>query len=124
MQVEAALRSLAAYTALGVEAIAVILIAYGALEAFLQAFAHVLRGRSPAGWRKELFVRFGVWLLLGLQFALAADIVRSVISPTWNDIGQLAAIALIRTFLNHFLEKDLDEVGAVTARESAVRGGT
>jgi len=54
-------------------------------------------------------VRFGIWLLLGLQFALAADIVRSVISPSWNDIGQLAAIALIRTFLNYFLERDLAE---------------
>ena len=52
-------------------------------------------------------VRFGIWLLLGLQFALAADIVRSAIAPTWNDIGQLAAIAAIRTFLNYFLERDL-----------------
>jgi uncharacterized membrane protein len=109
------LRGLAAYTALGVEAIAVVLIAYGVLE----AFAHVLSGKPPAGWRKGLFVRFGVWLLLGLQFALAADIVRSVISPTWNDIGQLAAIALIRTFLNHFLEKYLDEVGTAAARTNA-----
>ena len=56
--------------------------------------------------------RFIAWLLLGLQFALAADIVRSVISPTWNDIGQLATVAVIRTFLNHFLEKDLDEFSA------------
>ena len=38
---------------------------------------------------------------------LAADIVRSAIAPTWNDIGQLAAIAAIRTFLNYFLERDL-----------------
>ncbi|HUJ48201.1 MAG TPA: DUF1622 domain-containing protein, partial [Rhizomicrobium sp.] len=65
-------------------------------------------GTTPAGWRTELFVQFGVWLLLGLQFALAADIVRSVIAPTWNDIGQLAAIAAIRTFLNYFLERDIE----------------
>ena len=73
----------------------------------------MVRGSTPAGWRKGIFVRLGVWLLLGLQFALAADIVRSVISPTWN--GQLAAIAVIRTFLNHFLEKDLDEFEPRTA---------
>ena len=36
---------------------------------------------------------------------IAADIVRSVISPTWQDIGQLGAIAVIRTFLNFFLER-------------------
>jgi uncharacterized membrane protein len=34
---------------------------------------------------------------------------RTVIAPTWNDIGQLAAIAVVRTFLNHFLERDLEE---------------
>jgi Protein of unknown function (DUF1622) len=37
-------------------------------------------------------------LLLGLEFELAADIIASVISPTWQDIGQLGAIAVIRTF--------------------------
>jgi hypothetical protein len=51
----------------------------------------------------------GMWLLLGLEFELAADIVRSVISPTWIDIGQLAAVAVIRTFLNYFLEMDLEK---------------
>jgi uncharacterized membrane protein len=54
-------------------------------------------------------MRFGVWLLLGLEFELAADIIRSAISPTWRDIGQLAAIGFIRTFLNYFLERDLDK---------------
>jgi uncharacterized membrane protein len=49
-----------------------------------------------------------MWLLLALEFALAADIIRSAISPSWGDIGQLAAIAAIRTFLNYFLEKDLE----------------
>lgn len=54
-------------------------------------------------------VRFGVWLLLGLEFELAADIVRSAISPSWTEIGQLGAIALIRTFLNYFLERDVEQ---------------
>ena len=46
--------------------------------------------------------------LLGLEFELAADIIGSVVSPTWRDIGELAAIAVIRTFLNYFLERDLE----------------
>jgi len=50
-----------------------------------------------------------VWLLIGLEFELAADIIRSVVSPTWQDIGELGAIAVIRTFLNYFLEKDLGQ---------------
>ena len=106
---EAVLREFAAMVALLVEGVAVLLIAYGAAEAFVNSARHFFRRPHDAGWRKALFVRFGIWLLLGLQFALGADIVRSVISPSWNDIGQLAAIALIRTFLNYFLERDLSD---------------
>ena len=106
---EAILREFSAVVALLVEGVAVLLIAYGAAEAFANSGRHFFRPTHDAGWRKALFVRFGIWLLLGLQFALAADIVRSVISPSWHDIGQLAAIAAIRTFLNYFLERDLAE---------------
>ena len=49
------------------------------------------------------------WLVAGLTFQLASDIVRSAIAPTWNDIGQLGAIAVIRTFLTYFLDRDLAE---------------
>ncbi|HKD47702.1 MAG TPA: DUF1622 domain-containing protein [Rhizomicrobium sp.] len=104
------LRQLAGSIARAIEVVAIILIGYGAGEAFAGVLPHLLRHVVEAGWRKALFVRFGTWLILGLQFALAADIVRSVISPTWTDIGQLAAIAAIRTFLNYFLERDLEEM--------------
>jgi uncharacterized membrane protein len=107
---EELLQTLSTYTAYGVEAIAVIFIAFGAVQAAFLAIGEVVGlFPHPHDWRKDLFVRFGRWLLFGLQFSLAADIVRSVIAPTWNDIGQLAAIAVIRTFLNHFLEKELAE---------------
>ena len=101
-------KQIAAAIATGVEAGAALIIAYGAIEALAGAALAVTRGRSKSGLRKEVWLRFGVWLLLGLEFELAADIVRSAIAPTWTDIGQLAAIGVIRTFLNHFLEKDLD----------------
>ena len=107
---EAILKEMALDTALVVEAIAVMFVAYGAIEAVFYAIGPLV-GVLPreAGWRKDTFVRFGMWLLLGLQFALGADIVRTIISPTWNDLGQLAAIAAIRTFLNYFLERDMAE---------------
>ena len=59
--------------------------------------------------QKEIWVRFAMWLLLALEFELAADIIRSAIAPTWQDIGQLGAIAVIRTLLNFFLEKDIEK---------------
>jgi uncharacterized membrane protein len=70
-------KEVASKIVLGVEVVAVLIVAYGASEAFGTPKTH---GR-------------------GLEFELAADIVRSVISPTWFEIGQLAAIAVIRTFL-------------------------
>ena len=56
-------------------------------------------------------MRFATWLMLGLELELAADIIRSVVAPTWQDIGKLAAIAAIRTLLNYFLGRDVAELG-------------
>ena len=47
--------------------------------------------------------------LLALEFALAADLVRTAVAPTWDDISKLAVIATIRTMLNYFLAKDIAE---------------
>jgi len=108
--VEHIVKAVADATTLALEATTILFIAYGALEAFGGVANHMMRGHAMAGWRNQLFSRFGVWLLLALQFALAADIVRSVIVPTWTEIGQLGVIAVIRTFLSYFLERDMREV--------------
>ena len=100
--------------ALAVEALAVIFIAIGAGEAVWILLTHRREGR-----RKTVWLRFGVWLLLSLEFELGADIVRTAISPTWNQIGQLGAIAVIRTFLNHFLEEDLENYQEAGDRDRA-----
>ena len=94
------------YVALCVEAVAAAVISYGMIEA-LVGLAPLLVGRSLVGRRRMIRMRFGGWLLLGLEFELAADIVRTAIAPSWNDIGQLASIAVIRTALNYFLEADI-----------------
>jgi len=102
-------KEIASRIALGVEAIAALIIACGAVE----AVAGLLRSRrdSPFSVKKSVWQHFGLWLILGLEFMLAADIVRTAISPTWNEIGQLASIAVIRTFLNYFLERDVERYG-------------
>lgn len=105
---EAAFKQFAAYIATGVEAAAAILIVVGAAQAFYDMFHRLFTGQLVDGTRRQVLVQFGTWLLLGLEFELAADIVRTAISPSWNDIGQLAAIATIRTVLNYFLEKDIE----------------
>jgi uncharacterized membrane protein len=76
------------YIALGVEAVAAAVIAYGTIEA-LVGLAPLLVGKGSIGERRQVRMRFGVWLLLGLEFELAADIIRTAIAPSWTDIGQL-----------------------------------
>jgi len=52
---------------------------------------------------------FGGWLVVALEFQLAADIVGTIVSPTTAHLIELGAIALIRTFLNYFLNNELRE---------------
>ena len=105
-------KSYASYVALFVEVIAAIVITVGAAQAVIGLLSPAGRDPTkPFRRKKMVWLGFGVWLLLGLEFELAADIVRSAISPSWTQIGQLGAIALIRTFLNYFLEKDVERYG-------------
>ena len=99
-----------------IEAAAVLVITFGSLEALFKLLLVMARPSTSHGMRKAIWRRFGVWLLLGLEFALAADIITSVISPTWQDIGELGAIAVIRTFLNYFLEHDLENAESAAER--------
>ncbi|MET0167007.1 MAG: DUF1622 domain-containing protein, partial [Vicinamibacterales bacterium] len=94
------------------EAAAVIVVTFGSLEAFLKLLWIGVTPSATHGERKAVWRRFGLWLLLGLEFELAADIIGSVVSPTWQEVGKLGAIAVIRTFLNYFLEQDLDSAEA------------
>jgi|SRR5215467_10374839 len=106
---ETIFKTLAGYVALGVEAAAVFLIVIGAVEALLQVLTPEFRRQRSPGIRRTAWIGFAGWLVLGLEFELAADVIRTAISPTWSDIGQLGAIATIRTVLNYFLEKDVKE---------------
>ena len=66
---------------------------------------------------REIWLKFATWILLGLEFALAADLLRTAVAPTWEDIAKLAVIAAIRTMLNYFLAKDIAAFDA--ARQSS-----
>ena len=99
---------LARHIALALEVSAVLIVAYGAIAAVVQGVRTRPGPRVFTGRRKAAFVQLGAWLVLGLEFELAADVVRTAIAPTWAELGQLAAVAVIRTFLNYFLEKDLE----------------
>ena len=95
-----------------IEGMAVLIVAFGSVDAFGRLMWVIVSPGVTHGERKAIWRRYGMWLLLGLEFELAADIIGSVLSPSWQELGQLGAIAVIRTFLNYFLEKDLESADA------------
>jgi uncharacterized membrane protein len=109
VSVEELFNGFAATIALAIEAVAVLVIAFGAAEATVRLVGRLLRRSNVTGQRRDVWLKFAVWLILGLEFELAADVIRTVIAPTWVELAQLGAIAVIRTFLNYFLEQDLDK---------------
>jgi uncharacterized membrane protein len=99
-------------TNLAVDAIdwlALVLIVVGAIEAFVLGL-WTMFSSSEGHHEREVWLRLGRWLVAGLTFQLAADVLETAITTSWDEVARLAAIAAIRTFLNYFLERDLGEI--------------
>ena len=60
------------------------------------------------------------YLALALEFQLGADILSTAIAPGWDQIGRLGAIAVIRTGLNYFLSREMQEAQTVSASEERI----
>ncbi|KHJ55211.1 membrane protein [Aureimonas altamirensis] len=92
-----------------IDMIAVLIIVVGTVEAFFRGLGALLS--SSSGYeRRDIWLRYARWLVVGLTFQLAADIVETSITTSWESIGRLAVIAVIRTFLNYFLERDISDI--------------
>ena len=87
-----------------IEAIAAILVAIGTFRALLSYGKSILKELAPS---VSVRLALGKTLAIALEFLLGADILRTAVSPSWEDIGKLASIAALRTLLNYFLEKEL-----------------
>ena len=97
------------YAIVFIDAFALLVIVLGTLEAFVNGLRMMLSSVS-SHVKRDVWLRYARWLVVGLTFQLAADIIETSISTSWEAIGRLAAIAVIRTFLNYFLERDLAEL--------------
>jgi uncharacterized membrane protein len=106
-QVEHWISSGVEWLRLAVESVGALIIAIGVLAALAILLRALLRreGGSLAAARLAL----ARYLALALEFQLAADILSTAIAPTWERIGQLGAIAVIRTLLNYFLRLEMRE---------------
>ncbi len=100
----------ASYAALLIEGIVVLILTLASLQALYRSIIRGAHGLRSGGARAEIWLDFSAWIVLALTFALAADIIRSAIAPSWDSIGKLGAIAAIRTVLNLFLMRDLEMI--------------
>lgn len=92
---------------IGVEAMGVFAIGLGALIATYQFFFTIVVNRS-ANFTHARFT-MARYLAVALEFQLGADILSTAVAPSWDQIGKLAAIAVIRTGLNFFLAREMKE---------------
>ena len=113
---EETIKAFTLWLAVGTEAAAALIIGLATIEAVLSALllfvpgaASRIVGEGPQAAKEQVRLKLGRWLAVALEFELGADILRTAVAPTWSEIGQLAAIATIRTILNYFLQQEIDK---------------
>lgn len=105
--VEETVVNLVLWLKLFVEATGAAVIGVG-IAIVLYRLARTLAGRRPLLYN-ETRLTLARFLALALEFQLGADILSTAVAPTWEQIGKLGAIAVIRTALNHFLTREMRE---------------
>lgn len=111
------------------EGVAALIIAIAVIEGVFRTMLLLLQSVSLVGAassheaKEDVRLRLGRWLALALEFLLAADILRTAVAPSWSEIGQLAAIAAIRTALNFFLQLEIDRAEQRKAMPPETRAG-
>ena len=102
-------------------AIAILVGAAACVTEMVRAPVH--GGNASAAAARLTLARY---LALALEFQLAADVIETSVAPDWTKIGQLAAVGAIRTALNYFLSRDMDEDRRLMREraDAGARGGS
>jgi uncharacterized membrane protein len=101
------IRELIEWVAQGIEVLAVVIILGGIIYGIVRYFFH--QRQQGADAYKRFKDKIGKALLLGLEFLVAADIIRTVaLSPTLQNVAVLGVLVLIRTFLSWSLVVEIE----------------
>jgi uncharacterized membrane protein len=103
------------YVTLAIGSVAVLIIVYGVILGIVELVKTEWRRFRAAKEEKSVtFERIrcdiGFHLLLGLEFLIAADIIRTILSPTLQELAILGGIVVIRTVLSYFLGKEVGQL--------------
>jgi uncharacterized membrane protein len=91
-----------------VDGLAALLILAAILPAIARSAAALARP-DPAPRLNRIRVRISQWLALALEFLIGSDIIRTAVSPDWRELGQLAAIVVLRVVIEYTLMHEVDE---------------
>jgi uncharacterized membrane protein len=98
------------HTSFGIGFLGVLVVVFGVccgLARFVRSELHAVRGADVNEERKRLRHLLGYYLLLGLEFLIAADIIETLMKPTPQDLLVLGAIIVIRTVISWSLSAEL-----------------
>lgn len=102
------LTSIVGYVIIGTEAAAAFVIATAVIRSVISYARHLFdKMDRQINYTERIRLRLGHMLNLGLEFAMASDILRLAVSPTTADFIILFAIVLLRILLNYFLEREI-----------------
>lgn len=123
---ETVLATVVQYMTFFAELCGALIIAAAVLRALGRYIPHLFRRASVQDtYQDEIRLQLGKSLALALEFELAADILKTAVVPSLAVIGQLAAIVVLRTLLNYFLERELRQAERRDeARAAPVRPAT
>lgn len=91
------------------ETLSVVCVLVGLVQTLRLAFSQRRRSRGANFPFARARLRFGSWLSLALEFQLGADIVATTTAPSDANLIRLAVLAAIRTFLNIFLAREMEQ---------------
>jgi uncharacterized membrane protein len=116
---ESWLKVIVGYLTAGTEIAAALVIGVAVIRGIFEYISVLFsRSRPRVDVTESVRLKLGRSLTLGLEFTVASDILRTAVAPTRQDILNLAAIVLLRTLLNYFLEREIEQGEQRRLRES------
>lgn len=107
----------AGYVALALQAVAIVIVAFGSARALVNIVRAAVAAPPGIADQRAEWLEYARWLVAALTFQLGADIVATSYAPTWDELGRLTVVAIVRTFLSYFLDREVEHAAKLRAFE-------
>ena len=116
---ESLLQVAAGYVTLALQAVAIVIVAFGSARAVVNIARSAFASHPGMAEQRAEWLDYARWLVAALTFQLAADIVATSFAPTWDELGRLVLVAVVRTFLSYFLDREMEHAAKLRAAGGA-----